>query len=75
MFLPTTFPILIPRTPIIAKTLNAYFTYTFSELNLQSRKTSVNYEKEKIIMMMIMIVMMVMMMKMIRWDEIGCSSG
>jgi len=47
MFLPTTFPILIPLTPIIAKTLHAYFTYSFSELNLQSRKTSVNYGEGK----------------------------
>ena len=47
MFSPTTFPILIPLTPIIAKTLHAYLTYSFSELNLQSRKTLVNYEEEK----------------------------
>ena len=47
MFLPTTFPILIPLAPIIAKTLHAYFTYSFSELNLKSRKTSVNYEEGK----------------------------
>ena len=40
---PTTFAILMHLVPIM---INAYFTYSFPELNLWLRKTLINYEGE-----------------------------